>query len=102
MPHKVYATGYVTGRLEANLAAKNCVDNRDKTPQYLGVMALPMLGIGQDFGFRPLARENRSRRELHASKEKGSEEEKETLTVSETIPRTGLESSEEPLKRSTS
>jgi hypothetical protein len=35
-----------------------------------------------------LARENRSRRKLHASKEKGKEE-KETLTVSETLPRIG-------------
>src|SRR5579859_3861728 len=33
------------------------------------------------------SRENRSRRKLHASKEKGCEEEKETLTVCETILR---------------
>jgi hypothetical protein len=31
-----------------------------------------------------LARENRLRRKLHARKEKGSEEEKETLTIGET------------------
>jgi hypothetical protein len=43
--------------------------------------------LGNDFESRAPSRENRSRRKLHASKEKGCEEEKETLTVSETILR---------------
>jgi hypothetical protein len=43
--------------------------------------------LGNDFESRIPSRENHSRRKLHASKEKGCEKEKETLTVSETILR---------------
>jgi hypothetical protein len=47
--------------------------------------------IGHDFELRaPFQGKNRSRRKLHASKEKGCQE-KETLTVRETILRTNQE-----------
>ena len=64
------------------------VDNGVNTPQYLGVGSAAMLVVGLHTAkLGPVvqhARENRSRRKLHARKEKGSEEEKETLkTVSE-------------------
>jgi hypothetical protein len=55
---------------------------------------MPAIGLQLRLGsdFFNLARENRSRRKLHASKEKGKEE-KETLTVGETLPRTDFVSS---------
>jgi hypothetical protein len=78
-----------------NSGAQKCfrvqiyVDNGVNTPQYLGVASAAMLQVGlHSMKLGPVvehARENRSRRKLHARKEKGSEEEKETLeTVSET------------------
>jgi hypothetical protein len=80
---------------------KNSIDNESNSPQYLGVESLPLLQLGIDFEIRaPFQGKNCSRRKLHASKEKGCQE-KETLTVRETILRTSR-NSEKPLERSTS
>jgi hypothetical protein len=67
---------------------KNSIDNESNSPQYLVVESLPLLQLGVDFEIRaPFQGKNCSRRKLHASKEKGCQE-KETLTVRETILRT--------------
>jgi len=80
---------------------KNSIDNESNSPQYLVVESLPLLQLGIDFEMRaPFQGKNCSRRKLHASKEKGCQE-KETLTVRETILRTSR-NSEKPLERSTS
>jgi hypothetical protein len=68
---------------------KNSIDNESNSAQYLGVESLLLLQLGIDFELRPLQGKNCSRRKLHASKEKGCQE-KETLTVRETILRTQL------------
>jgi hypothetical protein len=84
---------------------KNSVDNECNSPQYLGVGSLFLLQLGNDFESTIPSRENRSRRKLHASKEKGCKEEKETLTVSETILRHRPDKDRKfrkPLERSTS
>jgi hypothetical protein len=66
---------------------KISIDNETNSPQYLGVASLRLLQLGNDFQSEPLQGKNCSRRKLHASKEKGCQE-KETLTVRETILRT--------------
>src|SRR2546421_10204978 len=84
-------------------AVHNYVDITGISPQYLVLEVTPMPAIGLQFATRTrfliFARENRSRRKLHA-KEKGKEA-KETLTVSETLPRTDLVNVQWPLERST-
>jgi hypothetical protein len=70
-----------------NFGMKNSVDNESNSHQYLGVASLRLLQLGNDMDLGSLSRENRSRRKLHASKEKGCQE-KETLTVRETKLRT--------------
>ena len=66
---------------------KNSIDNESNSHQYLGVASLYLLQLGNDFESGIPSRENCSRRKLNASKEKGCQE-KETLTVRETILRT--------------
>jgi hypothetical protein len=65
---------------------KNSIDNETNSPQYLGVASLSLLQLGNDFESGPPSREKLFTEELHASKEKGCQE-KETLTVRETILR---------------
>src|SRR5579863_1150415 len=69
------------GDSNRNIQSKNSIDNESNSPQYLGVASLSLLQLGSD-DLNP--RENRSRRKLHASKEKGCQE-KETLTVSKFV-----------------
>jgi hypothetical protein len=74
---------------------QNCVDNTGNRTQYLVVVTLLPLEMGNGFRFKGKIVEE----EFHASKEKGSEKEKETLITSEII--FSLKKSHRPLGRST-
>jgi hypothetical protein len=67
---------------------QNCVDIANNRTQYLVVVTLLPLEMGNGFEFRPVRRTTREKivqEEFHASKEKGSEKEKETLIASEEV-----------------
>jgi hypothetical protein len=68
------------------LSMQNSVDNESNSPQYLGVKSWSLPQLGNDFELGPPSRENRSRRKLNGNEEE-SRQEKETLTVRETIHR---------------
>jgi hypothetical protein len=74
----------------AHFSMKNCVDITNNRTQYLVVVTLLPLEMGSGFEFRPVRRTTREKivqEEFHASKEKGSEKEKETLIKSEEVSR---------------
>jgi len=73
-----------------HLTMQNCVDIANNRTQYLVVVTLLPLEMGNGFEFRPVRRTTREKivqEEFHASKEKGSEKEKETLIKSEEVSR---------------
>jgi hypothetical protein len=69
---------------------QNCVDITNNRTQYLVVVTLRPLEMGDGFESRPCTTNCKGKivqEEFHASKEKGSEKEKETLVKGEEVSR---------------